>query len=468
MGTRTNFYKNPSFAYRKAYNLSSVLQNLQTYNIITGNAPPSQESPSVADDPNPRPKRRRQARPASSKQQQVEFDDAPMSHEDYVQKIRKEACSVQRHEELTPDILGSSSSGVQLVAYESDSEEGPTMSKELSGKPNLGDHGLSTLEMSSAQPAFGLMEKIDRVKTRTEQRFPLPGEPVCVICGRYGEYICDETDDDICSKDCKTELLKRKCIDPPKCSNSGQASNISTYELNRSSETTESAEDTWDYDRNRWSRKRNCLSTYECWKCNKPGHLAEDCLVAKSHGQGLKSHPANGQGAVRQMRTLSISANLRELYRRCHQINKNMENAKCNLCCNSTALATCLDCSTIFCDSAGHLYRHILAHPSHQHVYSHKLKRLVKCCKSTCDVTDIRELLACHCCFDEAFDKFYDMYTATWNGTGLAIVWGSICCEDHFEWHRMNCLNADVEDSAYIIRRGAGRGKHLQLSDFMF
>jgi len=26
---------------------------------------------------------------------------------------------------------------------------------------------------------------------------------------------------------------------------------------------TESAEDSWDYDRNRWSRKRTCLSTYE-------------------------------------------------------------------------------------------------------------------------------------------------------------------------------------------------------------
>jgi len=36
------------------------------------------------------------------------------------------------------------------------------------------------------------MEQIDRVKTRTEQRFPLPGEPVCAVCGRYGEYICDE------------------------------------------------------------------------------------------------------------------------------------------------------------------------------------------------------------------------------------------------------------------------------------
>lgn len=38
----------------------------------------------------------------------------------------------------------------------------------------------------------------------------------------------------------------------------------------------------------------------------------------------------------------------------------------------------------------------------------------VKCCKSTCEVTNIRDLLACHYCFDKAFDKFYDMHTATW------------------------------------------------------
>lgn len=49
-----------------------------------------------------------------------------------------------------------------------------------------------------------------RVKERCiEQREALPGEPRCVICGRYGEYICDQTDDDICSVECKTSLLAR-------------------------------------------------------------------------------------------------------------------------------------------------------------------------------------------------------------------------------------------------------------------
>lgn len=41
------------------------------------------------------------------------------------------------------------------------------------------------------------------------QRWPQPGEPVCVICGRYGEYICDKTDEDVCSLECKAKHLLR-------------------------------------------------------------------------------------------------------------------------------------------------------------------------------------------------------------------------------------------------------------------
>lgn len=42
-----------------------------------------------------------------------------------------------------------------------------------------------------------------------EQRAAQPEEPNCAICGRYGEYICDETDDDICSLECKRILLQK-------------------------------------------------------------------------------------------------------------------------------------------------------------------------------------------------------------------------------------------------------------------
>lgn len=50
----------------------------------------------------------------------------------------------------------------------------------------------------------------DEVKERCwDQREAQPGEPVCAVCGRYGEYICDETDDDICSLECKQSLLSK-------------------------------------------------------------------------------------------------------------------------------------------------------------------------------------------------------------------------------------------------------------------
>lgn len=55
----------------------------------------------------------------------------------------------------------------------------------------------------------------------------------------------------------------------------------------------------------------------------------------------------------------------------------------------------------------------------------------VKCCKSTCEVTNIRDLLACHYCFDKAFDKFYDMHTATWYVMDFSTTIVQIFYENH-------------------------------------
>ncbi|KAG7401020.1 DEAD (Asp-Glu-Ala-Asp) box polypeptide 59 [Phytophthora boehmeriae] len=41
------------------------------------------------------------------------------------------------------------------------------------------------------------------VKRSADQRRPLQGEPICIVCGRYGEYVCDATDDDVCSLECR-------------------------------------------------------------------------------------------------------------------------------------------------------------------------------------------------------------------------------------------------------------------------
>ncbi|XP_067270945.1 probable ATP-dependent RNA helicase DDX59 [Pseudorasbora parva] len=56
-------------------------------------------------------------------------------------------------------------------------------------------------------------EEEEPVKSfKKSQRWPEPGEPVCVMCGRYGEYICDKTDNDVCSLECKASHLAKMCL----------------------------------------------------------------------------------------------------------------------------------------------------------------------------------------------------------------------------------------------------------------
>ncbi|KAL8552745.1 hypothetical protein ACS0TY_001428 [Phlomoides rotata] len=438
MGTRTNFYKNPSYAYNKQLNLKSVLQNLDSYNIATGNAPPGEPATAV------KLKRHRETRPSPSLDQRnevVKENDGPMSHHDYIEKRRKEAGASQPYQELTADVLESSSPAFNLVGYESDRST-TADSEEDEGPAGNSEELFNSSSVMQYFPIPGSTGEADRIKTQSEQRYPAPGEPVCVMCGYYGEYICDEEP--------QSEQLAVGPLSARRCT----------------LEVPESGGDTWDYDRHCWSKKISGLCTYECWKCHKPGHLAEDCLVLASHSG---SSSAGNVAVVQSISNKEFSRDLLYLYKRCRQIGKNLLGAKCNSCRGSTTLATCVSCNTTYCDCAGHLTEHIREHPTHQQYYSYKLKRLVKCCKSTCKVTDIKNLLACHYCLDKAFDKFYDMYSATWKPSGLSIISNSICCEDHFEWHRMNCLSADVGDNAYILKNEHVRnGKCIQLSDFIF
>ncbi|KAK4843738.1 hypothetical protein QYF36_012048 [Acer negundo] len=133
-------------------------------------------------------------------------------------------------------------------------------------------------------PDSGNISEADQIKSRSEQRYPVPGESVCVVCGKYGEYICNETDDDICSLECKDELLKSlKTAEEPSTS-SNQIPHISSSGHECTLPLPEFEEEFWDYNHNHRSRKRSNLCTY-VWKC-RPWHLAEDCLMMASDQVG--------------------------------------------------------------------------------------------------------------------------------------------------------------------------------------
>ncbi|KAL3743251.1 hypothetical protein ACJRO7_018540 [Eucalyptus globulus] len=401
MGTRTNFYKNPSFAYKGDFNLSSALRNLKAYNSMTGSASLNDGEPS--NNENAERRRRRDSGAPRGRSSVAVEDNRPMSLEENVQKRRqlRETSAGQVYQELTPDVLGASSSGLNLVDYASNTSE-------RDERRRLKFVVCLKICSSSSRLWRPNQWKSNLGKIRSEQRFPLPGEPVCLVCGKYGEYICDETDDDICSLECKADPL------------SNQSPVTASAEFVSGLSVPEEENDAWDYVWHWWSNRKSSLSTYLCTTCQRPGHLAEDCLVAAG-----------------QNKSTSIPKDLLGLYRRCKQIGKSSSAARCNECQSTHSLATRI------------VWRLVL---------------IVKCSKATCKVTDISDLLGCHYCFH----KFYEMCTASWKGAGLAIIRRSISCEDHFSWQRMNFLNAGAEDSAYIVSRHPQRSKHVQISEFIF
>eukprot|EP00117_Sycon_ciliatum_P046452 scpid17171/ scgid33270/ len=199
----------------------------------------------------------------------------------------------------------------------------------------------------------------------------------------------------------------------------------------------------WSYSKHKWSQAGSSLSTYKCWKCNRVGHLPQDCVSTCNIPSAHPSIPGVFTQEKKEGQQI-YSKLLRDYYGRCRQLQRkgNLSCAECGACSN---LANCLDCGMTFCDGRGHLASHLLQYTSHRKLYSGKLKRQVKCCKPTCEVMDVSELYCCSACWAKVFDRHYSMINATWSSKGLSAIVNGLCCEEHFHWHRMNCETSTSE-----------------------
>lgn len=86
------------------------------------------------------------------------------------------------------------------------------------------DAGSSTMLQKRARENDEEEEEEEVVSYSKQQRWPASGEPVCVVCGRYGAYIVDQTDADVCSLECKGRHLQelgRPLLPPTQAEESG-------------------------------------------------------------------------------------------------------------------------------------------------------------------------------------------------------------------------------------------------------
>jgi len=262
------------------------------------------------------------------------------------------------------------------------------------------------------------------------------------------------------SSSCSITTVDQKC--------EGRQSRGQTYQSNRPVKQSE----VWDSTKLKYKDQVSTLSSYKCWKCRRVGHLPDDCTVKTGNStigsmfDGSQSRvPLNQQ---RNCQASFYSSSLKEYYKRCQTLRESKD-VKCTECGVRSNLAYCFECGLILCDGRGHLINHLLEYPSHTKLYSYKLQRQVKCCKSTCEVMDATELLMCSSCLDRAFTSHYSMINAVWSRTGLKAIPNALACEQHFHWHRMNCANSTGEllVTREKLENSRTRGEGL-LSEFYF
>lgn len=129
------------------------------------------------------------------------------------------ALKVKRPGQGPGQVLNKRSKTVQEETDQSSSDtsvqkEESCKDKEPQNEPMQADGDSSLTESSACEHGHVTSsddeEEEEPVKSfKKNQRWPEPGEPVCVMCGRYGEYICDATDNDVCSLECKANHLVR-------------------------------------------------------------------------------------------------------------------------------------------------------------------------------------------------------------------------------------------------------------------
>ena len=134
--------------------------------------------------------------------------------------------------------------------------------------------------------------------------------PFCVICGKYGQYICDKTDEDVCSLECKQKAEARLAASQPSNTVPSNELNtslpsdklnttLSSNELNTSLPSNElnsqpppserntqligvanSEQHRYIANKHRFKDAVTILDSHKCPLCGRTGHLPQDCRYA--------------------------------------------------------------------------------------------------------------------------------------------------------------------------------------------
>eukprot|EP00850_Spirogloea_muscicola_P006921 SM000034S12675 [mRNA] locus=s34:94730:97850:+ [translate_table: standard] len=261
---------------------------------------------------------------------------------------------------------------------------------------------------------------------RSQQRFAAPGEPTCVACGRFGAYICNQTEVDVCSLECKAEHLADVAAPTVECAGPTVGPIVVAGPGEEPLQLAATA-----------VRSAIGLATLRMTPPPQPllsgKELDKQRLVVPAIDLFAGCHQIV-QVEAQNVKHRNISSNVTAL--------EKMKQTARLLSLPVVDLTICplwsSKLQTTNCECAVHSLR------------QQGWAGTVKCCKAGCPITTIYQLKGCHHCWSKTHSNHYNSTSGRWNALGLKQLTNAIACDDHFEWHRMKCMHADVDNSGLL------------------
>lgn len=476
------FYKTAPYLYAKHFNLTSVLDGLTGYKIVSGETEAIQEDNEggVFGEIKPRDK----PKLSENKYYTRQIIKRPARYNPYSRTVETSATKAYRPDNYTPNYGTTPKSNDTDTSCEAEDDFfGLTQPQK-------------SVQLTSAFPGYQPYSEESDITPTTlnnhniqndhDNDVPLPSlddlpEFNSLVSSTYGD---EESNDGLDDSEGNIDFYKQLeslAGGNTKNYNTSNPSKVGAQQAGKKLDDgqerlqlPETEKERWNFRSHKYQARSSSLGTYKCWKCKRVGHLPEDCTAFLGVATPSPDNPSQFVNPM-PSGTSSGSGNnvyapeLKRLHQRCKEIAAK-KGDKCGECGARANLAQCLDCGVVVCDNKSHLINHLRNNPSHNMVYSYKLRRQIKCCKSTCNVTNVYDLHACAQCLEKCFDRHYSMMNAAWSGKGIKYIPNAICCDDHFEWHRINCMNSRSGYSGMVVDNAMLSDSSLggQLSEFLF
>lgn len=123
--------------------------------------------------------------------------------------------------------------------------------------------------------------------------------PFCAVCGKFGQYVCDRTDEDVCSMECKRKAEARAMAatqpNAPSAPPDAIPSQLQPQDSQPLIGVSNSEQHVYLSAKHRFKSAVTILDSHKCPLCGRTGHLPQDCRYAAGHNIDVSDFQLGGE-----------------------------------------------------------------------------------------------------------------------------------------------------------------------------